>query len=140
MKVRIERKWKKDGYTVGRVYIDDVFFCNSMEDKDRGLRQDMSVGEISRLKVDGVTAIPTGKYKVSMTYSPKYKREMPHVMNVKGFTGIRIHSGNTAADSEGCILLGNNNRVGWISNSRETCKRFEQMLINAGETCDLEIT
>lgn len=139
MKVRIERKWKKDGYTVGRVYIDDVFFCNSMEDKDRGLRQDMSVGEISRLKVDGVTAIPTGKYKVSMTYSPKYKREMPHVMNVKGFTGIRIHSGNTAADSEGCILLGNNNRVGWISNSRETCKRFEQMLINAGETCDLEI-
>lgn len=139
MKVRIERKWKKDGYTVGRVYIDDVFFCNSMEDKDRGLRQDMSVGEISRLKVDGVTAIPTGKYKVSMTFSPKYKREMPHVMNVKGFTGIRIHSGNTAADSEGCILLGNNNRVGWISNSRETCKRFEQMLINAGETCDLEI-
>lgn len=99
----------------------------------------MSEGEISRLKVYGETAIPRGKYKVTMTYSAKYKRVMPQMMNVKGFTGIRIHSGNTAKDSLGCILLGKNDKTGWISNSRNTCAEFEKRLIAAGGTCDLEI-
>ena len=139
MKVTIERKWKKDTYTIGIVSIDGVQFCNSMEDRDRGLRQDMNIGEISRLKVAGTTAIPSGKYKVSMTYSPKYKRIMPQIMNVKGFSGIRIHSGNTAKDSLGCVLLGKNDKVGWISNSRATCERFEAILKANGGICDLEI-
>lgn len=139
MLVVIERKWKKDTYTIGRVFIDGNFFSNSMEDKDRGLTKDMPLAEIKKRKVYGETAIPTGKYKVTMTYSPKYKRMMPQIMNVKGFSGIRIHSGNTAADSLGCILFGKNDKVGWISNSRETCKRFEELLNKAGGTCDLEI-
>lgn len=139
MLVVIERKWKKDTYTIGRVFIDGNFFANSMEDRDRGLTKNMPLVDIRRIKVYGETAIPTGKYKVTMTYSPKYKRVMPQIMNVKGFTGIRIHSGNTAADSLGCILLGKNNKVGWISNSRETCKKFEELLNKAGGTCDLEI-
>ena len=139
MNVLIDRKWKKDTYTIGIVHVDGVRFCNSMEDRDRGLRQDMNVGEISRMKVYGVTAIPTGKYKVTMTYSPKYKRMMPQVMDVKGFSGIRIHSGNTAEDSLGCILLGVNNAVGRVNNSRATCAKFEDMLTKAGGTCGLEI-
>lgn len=139
MRVLIDRKWKKDAYTIGRVYVDDAFLCNSIEDKDRGLEQYMSVGEIDRLKVYGETAIPRGKYKVTMTYSPKYKRVMPQVMNVKGFSGIRIHSGNTAKDSLGCVLLGDNTKPGWISNSRKRCAEFEKMLNAAGGTCDLEI-
>lgn len=139
MTVRIERAYKKAKYTIGKVYIDGTFFCNSLEDTDRGLRQDMSVGEITRIKVAGETAIPSGQYKVSITHSPKYKRTMPQVMNVKGFTGIRIHSGNTANDSLGCILLGKNDKVGWISNSRQTCQSFENYLISAGGTCDLII-
>lgn len=139
MKVLIERKWPKPSYTIGRVYVDDVFFSNSLEDRDRGLRQDMSVGEISRIKVAGETAIPKGKYKVTMTFSPKYKRVMPQIMAVPGSTGVRIHSGNTAADTLGCVLLGKNDKPGWISNSRETCKKFEDMLIAAGGTCELEI-
>lgn len=139
MLVVIERKWKKDTYTIGRVFIDGNFFANSMEDRDRGLIKNMPLVDIRRIKVYGETAIPTGKYKVTMTYSPKYKRVMPQIMNVKGFTGIRIHSGNTAADSLGCILLGKNDKVGWISNSRETCKKFEELLNKAGGTCDLEI-
>lgn len=139
MYVLLDRKWKKDTYTIGRVYIDGVFFSNSMEDKDRGLQQYMSVGEIERLKVYGETAIPRGKYKVTMTYSPKYKRLMPQVMNVKGFSGIRVHSMNTAKDSLGCIGLGKNDKKGRISNSRATCAEFEKLLIAAGGTCDLEI-
>lgn len=139
MKILIERKWPKPSYTIGRVYIDGVFFCNSLEDRDRGLRQDMNVGEISRIKIVGETAIPTGKYKVTMTYSQKYKRVMPQIMNVPGYAGVRIHSGNTAADTDGCPLLGLNTKPGWISQSRDTCKRFEELLVKAGGTCDLEI-
>ena len=139
MYVLIERKWPKSEYTIGRVYINDTFFCNSMEDCDRGLKQWMSVAEIEAAKVYGETAIPKGKYIVTMDYSPKYKRAMPHVVNVKGFSGIRIHSGNTAKDSLGCILLGKNDKPGWISNSRATCAEFEKRLIAAGGTCELEI-
>lgn len=139
MYVLIERKWPKSEYTIGRVYINDTFFCNSMEDCDRGLQQWMSVAEIEAAKVYGKTAIPKGKYIVTMDYSPKYKRAMPHVMNVKGFSGIRIHSGNTAKDSLGCILLGKNDKPGWISESRDTCRKFEELLIAAGGECELEI-
>ena len=139
MKVLLDRKWKKKDYTIGEWIVDGKKMCNSMEDRDRGLQQYMNDGEIAMLKEYGETAIPTGKYKVTMTYSPKYKRMMPQVMNVKGFAGVRIHSGNTAKDSLGCILLGDNDKKGWISNSRKRCQEFEEMLIAAGGTCDLEI-
>jgi hypothetical protein len=139
MKVLIERAWKKETYTIGRVYVDGKLFCNSMEDKDRGLRQSMTEAEVSRMKVYGMTAIPTGKYVVKMTYSPKYKRNMPEVKDVKGFTGIRIHSGNTAEDSLGCILLGHNKQKGMILESRKTCAEFERMLVAAKGVCELEI-
>ena len=139
MEVLIDRKYKKKAYTIGIVSIDGVQFCNSMEDTDRGLQQWMSVAEIAEKKIAGETAIPAGKYKVTMTYSPKYKRDMPQIMNVKGFSGIRIHSGNSAKDSLGCVLFGKNDLVGWISNSRATCEKFEQLLKAAGGSCDLEI-
>jgi hypothetical protein len=139
MIVVIDRKWKKDTYTIGRVFIDDVFFANSMEDKDRGLTKDMPLAEIKKRKVYGETAIPAGKYEVRMTYSPKYKRMMPQVMDVPGWTGVRMHSMNEAKDSLGCIGLGKNDKPGWISNSRATCAEFEKRLIAAGGTCELEI-
>lgn len=99
----------------------------------------MSEKEIKAKKVYGETAIPTGEYIVKMTYSPKYKRKMPQILNVKGFAGVRIHSGNTANDTEGCILLGENTKPGKITNSRACCKRFEQMLQAVGGTADLHI-
>jgi hypothetical protein len=99
----------------------------------------MSVGEIANIKIKGATAIPTGAYKVQRTYSPKYKRLMPQVMNVKGYAGIRIHSGNTAADTEGCILLGDNTAVGRLTNSRKRCVEFETKMQINGNVCDLEI-
>lgn len=139
MQVTLWRKYRKPGYTIGRLYIDGVFFCNTLEDTDRGLAQYMSVGEIANTKIKGATAIPSGVYKVQRTYSPKYKRLMPQVMNVKGYAGIRIHSGNTAADTEGCILLGDNTAVGRLTNSRKRCVEFETKMQINGNVCDLEI-
>lgn len=139
MEAVLERAWKRDTYTIGRFLINGQRFSESIEDKDRGLSQDMDIKEIQRIKVNGETAIPTGPYTVKMTYSPKYKRQMPEVLNVPGFSGIRIHSGNTANDSLGCILLGRNTKVGMVTDSRATCKEFERLLIAAGGECKLTI-
>ena len=135
----LERAWKKDTYTIGRFFVNGKRFSESIEDKDRELRQDMDESEIVCIKVYGETAIPTGEYRVKMTYSPKYKRQMPEVLDVKGFSGIRIHSGNTAKDSLGCILLGRNTKVGMVTDSRKTCKEFEKLLVAAGGECKLII-
>lgn len=124
MEIRIDRAWKKSDYTISRVYVDGVRFgdgknyCNALEDKDRGLTSSMSVDEILAKKLYGMTAIPTGRYEVRISYSPRFRRDMPILIAVPGFTGIRIHSGNSAKDSYGCILIGRNDKVGWISNSR----------------------
>jgi len=139
MKVLFDRAWKKDAYTISRVFIDGQRFGECLEDKDRGLTQDMSEEEIKRIKVYGKTAIPSGKYIVKMTYSPKYGRDMPEIMNVKGYSGIRIHSGNKADDSLGCPLLGRNTKVGMVTESRKACKEFERRLKEAGGVCELEI-
>lgn len=124
MKVKVERKYKKDTYTIGILFINGEKFCNTLEDKDRGLTDKMTEAEIKKIKVYGETAIPTGTYKVEMTYSQKYKKIMPELKNVKGYSGIRIHSGNTAKDSLGCLLLGENKEVGKVVNSRVTCDKF----------------
>ena len=124
MEWRIDRAWKKKGYTISRVYLDGVRFgdgkryCNVLEDEDRGLTSDMTVDEILAKKKYGETAIPTGTYKVIISWSPRFKKDLPILIAVKGFTGIRIHSGNTAKDSSGCLLVGENTQVGMITNSR----------------------
>lgn len=131
MIITVQRKYYKDTYTIGNVYVDGTFFCNSMEDKDRGLTQDMSVEDVKKKKVYGETAIPKGTYTVSYTYSNKFKKMMPLINNVKGFEGIRIHSGNTAKDSLGCILLGENKAVGKVLNSRVTCNKLYGLIEKA---------
>lgn len=118
MEIKIERRWRKAAYTIGRLYVDGDYLCETLEDTDRGLKSDMSEEEIKRIKVKGATAIPTGRYKVEITYSPRFKKQMPLVLNVKGFDGIRIHPGNTAKDTEGCILPGRNTVKGMVTNSR----------------------
>lgn len=123
MEIRIDRAWKKKGYTISRVFVDGKRFgdgnkyCNALEDEDRGLTSDMTVDEILAKKKYGETAIPTGRYEVKITWSPKFKKDMPILIAVKGFTGIRLHPLNNAAGSEGCIGFGVNDKVGWISNS-----------------------
>jgi len=94
------------------------------EDQDRGIDQAMSLEEIKALKVASKTAIPTGLYIVKTTWSPKYRRMMPLVMNVPGFEGIRVHSGNTAKDSAGCLLPGMARDIEryTVSRSRVACQ------------------
>ena len=129
MEVLIDRAWKKDGYTISRLYVDgELFGCNTLEDADRGLRQDMQLEEIKKKKVYGKTAIPRGSYECVYTYSNRFKKMLPLLLNVKGFEGIRIHSGNSAKDTEGCILVGLNLKKGMVLNSREwTSKLVSKM-------------
>lgn len=126
MKILVDRAWKKDAYTIGKVYIDGAFFSNSMEDKDRGLKSDMPISQIESRKIYGETAIPTGTYEVRMTYSRKfasrawakpYAGAVPEICAVPGFSGVRIHPLNKAEDSLGCIGFGKNDTKGWISQS-----------------------
>ena len=140
MKITVKRIAKRDGYTIGRLYIDDnpKPFCDTLEDCDRGLEQAMPLDMIRRIKVPGETAIPVGTYELSMRHiSPKYSKKkafaftggvMPRLLNVPGYEGVLIHSGNTAADSEGCILVGENKKVGAVINSLATFKRLWQVL------------
>lgn len=131
MKLELVRIANRPTYCIGKLYIDGVWFCDTIEDTDRGLDDSMSVDEILKKKIKGETAIPTGVYKVEITYSPKYKRMMPLLIGVKGYSGVRIHSGNTAKYTEGCLLVGRNTVVGMVTESRNTYQRLFARLQNA---------
>ena len=139
---KLIRSHSKDTYCIGDFYInygDDngyQFFCNTLEDTIRDLNKD----GVDEVKIFGNTAIPYGTYKVTITYSPKFQRDMPLVNNVNGFEGIRIHSGNSAKDTEGCILVGVNDQVGMIHQSKDTFdKLFNIMVESKQEEFTLEI-
>lgn len=122
MKLRLERKYKGTEYTIGDLFIDGVFYSNILEDTVRGLTDKNDDGDFDDKcegKVYGKTAIPTGTYKINITYSNRFKRELPLLLNVPGFEGIRIHSGNTAEDTHGCLLPGKNDIKGKVTKSRE---------------------
>ena len=118
MLITLDRAWKRKGYTISRLYINGELFCNALEDESRGLRQDMDLSTIKAKKIAGETAIPSGSYMVTLTYSPRFRKMLPLLNDVPGFTGVRIHSGNTAKDTEGCILVGQNLEKGKVLNSR----------------------
>lgn len=134
MKLRVERLWKKPAYTVGRLFVDGKFFCNTLEDTVRDLSNEK--------KVYGKTAIPYGEYKVVFNWSPKFGRNLPRLLNVPAFEGILIHPGNTADDSAGCILVGRNTEVGRLTESRYTSDKLNVLIEDAqrrGESITIEI-
>lgn len=108
MQLTLERHAFKPNYTIGRLYIDGSYFCDTLEDCVRDE------------KIYGKTAIPKGVYVVSITYSQRFKRLLPLLENVPNFSGIRIHPGNTAEDTHGCILVGKNDKKGRVSASKAT--------------------
>jgi hypothetical protein len=136
MEILVEREYKKKDYTIGKMYINGEYFCDTLEDTDRGLTQIMTLSEIKEVKEYGRTAIPTGRYQVAYTYSPRFKKHLPLLLNVPAFEGVRIHSGNTHNDTEGCILLGENKAVGKVLNSRKTMDEFLRILKPAIEACE----
>jgi hypothetical protein len=106
MKLKVIRETKNDVCTIGSLFINDVFFCYTLEDKDRGLKQSDSLLFIQAKKIFGLTAIPSGFYKLTVNQSPKFKRMLPRILDIKGFDGVLLHRGNSANDSLGCILIG----------------------------------
>lgn len=133
MDLNLKRIFRGDKYTIGHLYINGEYFSDTLEDVDRGLTNDMSEEQIKKIKVYGRTAIPTGRYKVEVTYSPKFKRYLLILLDVKGFSGIRIHSGNTHEDTLGCLLVGYNKVKGQVINSRVTSDKLTALLRNTKE-------
>ena len=129
MNLNVKRIARKDGYTIGRLFINDEYFCDTLEDTDRGLKDTMQVNEILAKKRKGITAIPTGKYDVILTFSPRFKRVLPLLLNVKCYEGVRIHAGNTAEDTEGCLLVGENKEKGKVLNSSATLEKLMSVLL-----------
>ena len=128
MEILLQRTNKTNDYTEGKLFIDGVYVCDTIEDCDRGLDSSMSEEEITNKKVWGKTCIPTGRYKVIIDYSNKYGKMLIHILDVKCFNGIRIHSLNSASDSLGCIGPGLKTAPGWVSNSRKTYAILHKMV------------
>lgn len=130
MKLTLIRTYKSPQYTIGKLYIEGTYFCDTLEDPDRGLNDSLSLQEIQKLKVYGDTAIPIGTYKFNIdVISPKFQYrswakpcggKLPRLENVKGYEGVLIHVGNTAKDTLGCILVGQNKVKGQVINSTNT--------------------
>lgn len=139
MELLLKRIFRGDKYMIGHLYINGDYWSDVLEDADRGLTDDMSEEQIKKIKIYGKTAIPTGRYKVEVTYSPKFKRYLPILLNVKGFTGIRIHSGNTHEDTLGCLLVGFNKEKGKVLNSRVTSDKLTALLRNCEEEIHITI-
>lgn len=150
MEIVLNRKWKKPNYTIGVLSIDGKFFCNTLEDTDRGLKDTMDASKIKAIKKSHITAIPTGTYQVTLNVvSPKFSSrkfykevcngKVPRLLNVKGFEGILIHSGNKAEDTDGCILVGQNKVVGQVINSQATFRKLYKLLSSSKDNITIKI-
>lgn len=147
IKLKLQRTFKGVSYTIGKLYLNDKYFCDTLEDTDRGLRSTMSVEEIEKIKVYSQTAIPTGTYKIDMnTVSPKFKDrawakpyegKLPRLINVKGYSGVLIHVGNKPEDTLGCILVGENKVKGQVINSTAT---FNRLMAELSKDSNIELT
>lgn len=127
MKLELKRIFKGDTYTIGKLYIDGKYFCDTLEDA------------IRPFKIKNITAIPEGTYKVKITYSNRFKRLMLILLNVPNFEGIRIHSGNTDADTSGCILVGYNTVKGKLTNSKNAYDKLYALLQACKEELTIEV-
>lgn len=147
IKLKLQRTFKGVSYTIGKLYLNDKYFCDTLEDTDRGLRSTMSVEEIEKIKVYSQTAIPTGTYKIDMnTVSPKFKDrawakpyggKLPRLINVKGYSGVLIHVGSKPEDTLGCILVGENKVKGQVINSTAA---FNRLMTELSKDSNIELT
>lgn len=152
MELLVKRRYKGSAYTIGSLYVNGVYECDTLEDPDRGLTSEMSLEEIKSKKIYSNTAIPTGKYSVSMSVvSPRFKDrswakpysgKIPRLLDVKGYEGVLIHVGNKATDTSGCILVGENKIKGQVLNSTACFMELMTQLLKAhlkGEPITIEI-
>lgn len=125
MKLKVKRLDFQEFCTIGALSIDGEFFCHTLEDKVRDV------------KIKGETAIPAGTYKAIINMSNRFKKLMPLLLNVPNYEGVRIHSGNTHHDTEGCILVGMGKTKDSITSSREA---FEKLMAKLKDQKDITIT
>ena len=130
MKLTLKRIALRKTYTIGKLYIDDNYFCDTLEDTVRDLDKDGKFDNGEK-KIKVKTAIPYGTYQIKWTYSPRFKKYTPQLMNVPSFEGIRIHNGNSSDHTEGCLLLGENKKVGMVLNSKATIAKFYRIINDA---------
>ena len=123
MQLKLNRIFKTNTFTIGELYINEKYVTDTLEDRVR------PEGE----KVYGKTAIPEGTYEVKLTHSPRFKKILPEILNVPNFSGIRIHTGNSSKDTEGCILVGtwDGEKEDWISDSRIAFEKLMSLLQKA---------
>nr|DAM01317.1 MAG TPA: hypothetical protein [Bacteriophage sp.] len=126
MEIKVKRITPIDyPYTIGKMYIDGDYFCDTLEDRVRDINKNGKFDN-GEAKIAGETAVPYGRYQVVVNMSPRFKRELPRLLNVPNFEGILIHRGNTDKDSSGCILVGENKVKGKVINSTP----YEQKLVS----------
>lgn len=152
MKILVNRFYKGPQYTIGRLYIDGVYFCDTLEDVDRKLTQGMSDAMIRSIKIPNETAVPSGTYQITLkTFSPKFGSRpfykevcngyLPRLLNVKGFDGILLHAGSNKDHTSGCLLVGKNTIVGQLTDSQNTFKELYRRLKEADDRNeDISIT
>jgi len=140
MIIKITRTDCNDKRSIGTLTM-PMFTCHTLEDTDRGLKKDMPIAGIQAIKVPAKTAIPYGKYEVVVSFSNRFKKMLPLLIGVPGFEGIRIHAGNTDADTEGCILVGLGKSFDSITQSRSAMSRFMTHLMASLKTekCYVEV-
>lgn len=132
MKLTLNRKWIKPNYTIGTLSIDDKYFCDTLEDRVVDKNKNGKF-DGSEKKIAGESAIPYGTYEIVYNFSPKFKRNLPRLLNVPHFEGILIHPGNSPKDTAGCILVGKNTIVGGLTQSKAYSGRLND-LIKAAQT------
>jgi hypothetical protein len=131
MELTLNRKVKSETTTLGQLLVNGHFTCYTLEDKDRDLVQTMKPADIAKIKVFAKTAIPAGRYQVVITYSNRFKKDLPLLLNVPGYEGVRIHSGNKPEDTEGCILVGNTQATNWVGESRPAMLSLMALLVQS---------
>lgn len=133
MKLNLKRTEFTDISTIGELSIDGNFFCYVIEDSVRELKDLNNDGDFDdngEGKIFGYTAIPIGEYEVILSYSNRFKKILPEILNVKGYKGVRIHPGNTSVDTEGCLLVGYTKSKNFVGNSRNA---FNDLMIKLKE-------
>lgn len=141
MELLVERKWPKKTYTIGRLYVNGKFFCNTLEDRVVDVNKNGKFDGDEK-KVYGESAIPYGTYKVVYNWSPRFKKNLPRLLDVPHFEGILIHSGSYPKDTAGCILVGKNTQVGMLTSSRVTSEKLNALIKEAqdkGENITIKI-
>ena len=139
MEITLKRVYTSPKYTIGHIYVDGKYVCDTIEDTDRGLYDSMPVSEIAKAKVYKQTAIPKGTYRVTMNViSPKFNQKpyyrdfcggkVPRILNVKGFDGILIHMGVNENSSAGCVIVGFNTVKGRVTRTQEAFEKLYGML------------